>query len=131
MSTVTGNPAEPLARARLNLETAQISWRELQPYFARGATLMVSQDLDLVEVAAQISADNAARVAAWMEAGRITRGRIDFTPRGLTLVGARQRSRQGPERQGSPSRCLFRGQECKGSVAGSWTRPERLSPGQR
>lgn len=73
MSTVTGNSAESLARARLNLETAQISWRELQPYFARGATLMVSQDLDLVEVAAQISADNSARVSAWMEAGKIAR----------------------------------------------------------
>ncbi|NCS75670.1 MAG: DUF2288 domain-containing protein, partial [Gallionella sp.] len=32
---------EDIDRAQVNLETAQIAWRELQPYFARGATVAV------------------------------------------------------------------------------------------
>lgn len=64
---------EELSRAQINLETAQIGWRELQPYFARGATVAVSADLDLVEVAYQISADNQSQVAQWVNSGKIGR----------------------------------------------------------
>ncbi len=66
---------EKLLRGRINLETAQIAWRELQRYFASGATIFVSANLDLVEVAYQISVDNAALIAEWMEnawIGRVT-----------------------------------------------------------
>lgn len=66
------NP-EQLSRAQINLETAQIGWRELQPYFARGATVAVSADLDLVEVAYQISQNNTQQVAVWMTIGQLCR----------------------------------------------------------
>ena len=66
------NPEE-LSRAQINLETAQIGWGELQPYFARGATVAVSADLDLVEVAYQISQDNTQQVADWMTTGQLCR----------------------------------------------------------
>lgn len=66
------NP-EQLSRAQINLETAQIGWRELQPYFARGATVVVSADLDLVEVAYQISQNNTHQVAEWMTIGQLCR----------------------------------------------------------
>ncbi|WP_373813542.1 DUF2288 family protein, partial [Neisseria dentiae] len=36
-----------LLNSKLNLETARISWNELQPHFARGAAVYVSADLDL------------------------------------------------------------------------------------
>jgi hypothetical protein len=57
-------------RAKVNLETAQIAWKELQRYFASGAALAVAADLDLVEVAYQMSQDNAAQIQQWMAAGQ-------------------------------------------------------------
>lgn len=66
------NP-EQLSRAQINLETAQIGWRELQPYFARGATVAVSAGLDLVEVAYQVSQDNKQQVAEWMASAQLSR----------------------------------------------------------
>lgn len=64
---------EKLLRGQINLETAQIAWRELQRYFASGATVFVGAELDLVEVAFQIAQDNAPQVAAWLEGGQIAR----------------------------------------------------------
>ncbi len=64
---------QDIDRLNINLETARIAWKELQVYFASGATFFVSADLDLVDVAMQISKDNKAQVAAWMEAGQVAR----------------------------------------------------------
>jgi hypothetical protein len=64
---------EKLLRGQINLETAQIAWRELQRFFASGSTVYVGPELDLVEVAYQIAKDNAAQVAEWMEHGHIAR----------------------------------------------------------
>ncbi|NOT20266.1 MAG: DUF2288 family protein, partial [Sideroxydans sp.] len=61
---------DDIDRAQVNMETAQIGWRELQPYFARGATVVVEETLDLVDVAFQISKDNKAQVAQWLESGQ-------------------------------------------------------------
>jgi hypothetical protein len=57
-------------RTKLNLETAQIAWKELQRYFASGVVLAVAVDLDLVEVAYQMSRDNKMQIQQWMEAGK-------------------------------------------------------------
>ncbi|MBI5429542.1 MAG: DUF2288 domain-containing protein [Nitrosomonadales bacterium] len=62
---------EEIYRAKLNLETAQIAWRELQRFFASGAALHVSADIDLVEVAFQMSEDNAEQIKQWMQAGKL------------------------------------------------------------
>lgn len=64
---------EEIYRAKMNLETSRISWRELQRFFASGSAVAVSADLDLVEVAFQISEDNKAQVAQWMDAGQLGR----------------------------------------------------------
>ncbi|MCX7192857.1 MAG: DUF2288 domain-containing protein [Proteobacteria bacterium] len=63
------NPKE-IIRAKVNLETAQMAWRDMQRYFASGVALFVSPDLDLVETAFQMSEDNAALIAQWMAAGQ-------------------------------------------------------------
>lgn len=55
----------------LNLETATIAWRELQRYFASGAAIGVSPELDLIEVASEVMADNRARVEGWTQAGKV------------------------------------------------------------
>lgn len=67
---MTVSNLEEVNRAKLNLETAQMAWREMQRYFASGAALFVSPDLDLVETAYQMSEDNAAQIRLWMEAGQ-------------------------------------------------------------
>jgi len=61
---------EEVNRAKLNLETAQMAWRDMQRYFASGAALFVSPDLDLVETAYQVSKDNTALIGQWMADGR-------------------------------------------------------------
>ncbi len=60
-------------RASVNLETAQIAWRELQRFFASGVAISVSPELDLVEVAFQVSEDNAEQIQKWMDAGQVAR----------------------------------------------------------
>ncbi len=65
------NRQEELYRAKVNLETSQIAWKELQRFFAGGVALAVADDLDLVEVAFQMFADNATQIRQWMEAGKL------------------------------------------------------------
>ena len=57
-----------LTRARINGETAQIPWRELQRLFAAGKVMQVDTGLDLVEVACAIHDDDVERVEAWSRA---------------------------------------------------------------
>ncbi|GAB1234476.1 DUF2288 family protein [Ferrigenium sp. UT5] len=73
MNAMARMPPEEFSRAQLNLETAQIAWRELQPYFARGVAIAVSAELDLVEVAYQVSCDNTTQVTSWLQNGQLAR----------------------------------------------------------
>lgn len=56
---------------QINLETAQIHWHELQRFFASGNAIAVDSSLNLTHVAAQIVADNATQIKAWMDAGLV------------------------------------------------------------
>jgi hypothetical protein len=64
---------DELFQTKLNLETGQIPWKELQRHFAAGKVLAVGPSLDLVEVAAQISADDTASVQAWLAHGALAK----------------------------------------------------------
>jgi len=64
---------QDIYRAKVNLETAQIAWKELQRFFASGAAIHVSNELDLVEVAFQMSQDNAELIQQWMVTGKLGR----------------------------------------------------------
>lgn len=55
----------------INLETAQIHWHELQRFFASGNAIAVDASLNLTHVAAQVVADNATQIKAWMYAGLV------------------------------------------------------------
>jgi hypothetical protein len=61
-----------LLHAKLNLETAPITWKELERFFASGAVYFVAANLDMVDVAVQISQDNSAAVKAWLDAGELS-----------------------------------------------------------
>lgn len=67
---MTENNPKEIIRAKVNLETAQMAWSDMQRYFASGAALFVSPDLDLVETAFQMSEDNATLISEWMAAGQ-------------------------------------------------------------
>jgi hypothetical protein len=65
-------PSDTL-RAKLNLETAQLAWSELERHFARGSVIQIAPGVDLVDVAFQIAENNTALVQAWLAEGRIAR----------------------------------------------------------
>ncbi|TWI53378.1 hypothetical protein IQ22_02592 [Pseudomonas duriflava] len=52
-------------------QTAEISWQELQPHFAKGTLLKVDTELDLIEAAVAIVEDDAAKVSAWLSSARL------------------------------------------------------------
>lgn len=57
--------------SELILETAQIRWSELQRFFASGNAIAVDESLDLIQVATEITKDNAIQIKAWMDAGLV------------------------------------------------------------
>lgn len=68
---VTQPDQQEILRAKVNLETSRIAWKELQRYFASGAAVAVSSKLDLVEVAYQMSVDNKTQIAEWLQQGMV------------------------------------------------------------
>jgi hypothetical protein len=60
-------------RRQLNSETGRIGWQPLQRPFARGVLLKVAMDMDLVEVAARITADDGETVRDWLASGSLAR----------------------------------------------------------
>jgi hypothetical protein len=68
--TPVNDPQETL-RNSLNLETSRIAWKELLRFFASGTVIKVSPELDLIDVACQISADNKTQVEQWMTKAKV------------------------------------------------------------
>ena len=60
-------------RQKLNLESGQIGWSELQRHFARGAIIAINPELDLVEVALKFSEDDRSEIEGWLASGQIKR----------------------------------------------------------
>ncbi|MFK8041603.1 DUF2288 domain-containing protein [Congregibacter sp.] len=64
-------PDRTQRRADFLAQTARIPFSELQRYFAAGRLILASDDLDLIEVAVQLSEDNAAQFEQWLNAGLV------------------------------------------------------------
>jgi hypothetical protein len=62
-----------ILHAKLNLETAQLAWAELERHFARGDVVKVAVGVDLIDAALHIAENDAATVEAWLADGRIAR----------------------------------------------------------
>lgn len=62
---------QDILRAKVNMETSRIDWKELQQFFASGLAVQVSAKLDLVEVALQMSGDNKTQLENWLNAGMV------------------------------------------------------------
>ncbi len=56
---------------KLNLETSRIGWHDLQTYYARGHVVRVAAELDLLDVAAELVADNKQQFESWLQAGSV------------------------------------------------------------
>ncbi|MBT9590746.1 MAG: DUF2288 domain-containing protein [Thiobacillus sp.] len=65
-----------ILRAKLNLETAQLQWSELERHFARGDVIKVAIGTDLIDAALHIAENNAATVQEWLADGRIARAEM-------------------------------------------------------
>ena len=68
-------------RQKINLETGQLSWPELQKYFAKGNIIIVSPELDLIDAAARFTEDDKEAVASWINSETIKRA-LDDDARG-------------------------------------------------
>ena len=53
-------------KERLEKDVADISWQDLQPHAKRDAVIVVTQELDLPEVAVAIAEDNTTSVQDWI-----------------------------------------------------------------
>jgi hypothetical protein len=60
-------------RANINNETSQISWNELQRFFAGGWLIYVSSNTNLLDVAVAFSLDNKDEVSKWLNSGNVAR----------------------------------------------------------
>ena len=60
-------------KAKISAETARINWLELQKFYAAGAVLHVSPQLDLVDVAYAFAIDDKEPVASWLAQSKIQR----------------------------------------------------------
>ena len=72
-----------LLRAKLNSETSRMPWSELQRFFAAGTVIAVSDELDLIDVAARIACDDKQVVAQWMAESRL--GKVSDAQAGIWL----------------------------------------------
>ncbi len=60
-------------RQKLNLETGQLHWSELQRHFARGVVVVIAPELDLIEVAIRFIEDNNTAIENWIKQGHLVR----------------------------------------------------------
>ncbi len=61
----------PLSREKINQETSQILWAELQRFFASGLAIQVDSSLDLVDVAWRFAEDDKDQVEKWLQQKKI------------------------------------------------------------
>lgn len=55
----------------IHSETAQIDWKSLERFFAKGNLLRISLPLSLIDAALEISRDNKAQLEQWVEQGLV------------------------------------------------------------
>lgn len=60
-------------RQKINLETGQLTWTELQKYYAKGNVIIVNPGLDLIDAAAKFAEDDKAVVQNWIQSEKIKR----------------------------------------------------------
>lgn len=62
---------QEILRAKINMETSRIHWKELQRFFASGVAVKVNAKLDLIDIALQMHGDNKTQFESYLSAGMI------------------------------------------------------------
>ncbi len=74
MTTADKNTTDvDVLRANINNETSQISWSELQRFFAGGWLIYVSSETNLLDVAVAFSMDDKEQVSRWLTSGEVAK----------------------------------------------------------
>ena len=58
-------------RQKLHSETAQMSWLELERFYAEGKLITVTSAMDLIDVAASVAENNSEQIKQWMDDDKI------------------------------------------------------------
>lgn len=64
---------DSLLIAKLKDEVGTVSWSWLRPHEKRGSLFLVSEKLDLIEVAVEVAEDNINWIKVWLENGELAR----------------------------------------------------------
>lgn len=67
MTKSTPEQVELTTKEKLNQETALLTWKELEVYFAQGKLLTVDPSCDLIDVASKISDNDAKQLERLIE----------------------------------------------------------------
>lgn len=62
-----------MTKKELLCETSKIRWHELQRFFASGVVIVAKPDLDVIDVAYQISKDNKAQMEKWLAEKKVSK----------------------------------------------------------
>ena len=57
----------------LKQECAPIAYKEIEQFFARGMLVLVAEDLDIIEVALCIQADDTQQINEWISSEKVIR----------------------------------------------------------
>jgi hypothetical protein len=60
-------------KQKLNMETARISWSELEKHFARGVLITIASEIDLIETALHFIQDDKNAIEPLLTSGKINR----------------------------------------------------------
>lgn len=60
-------------RSKLEAEIGPAHWKVIRPHFLRGAIIIVSTELDLIDVAVKVAEDDTCTIQAWIEEEKLTK----------------------------------------------------------
>ena len=60
-------------RSKLEAEIGPADWKVIRPHFLRSAIIIVSPELDLIDVAVKVAEDDTTCIKAWIEEGKLTK----------------------------------------------------------
>jgi hypothetical protein len=60
-------------RDKLASELHEVEWSAIRPHVARDAVILVSPELDLIEVAENVTTDKKSQMAEWVDKGLIVK----------------------------------------------------------
>ncbi len=70
--SVSPEEEQEMLKTKINTETAQVAWAELQPHYARGSVIWLAPHMDLVQVALSLCEDDKASFQQWLDAGDVS-----------------------------------------------------------